>query len=37
MRFVLFVLALLLGVSFSAARESVDLVFSGDHGVPPVV
>ena len=33
MRFVLFVLALLLGVSFSAARESVDLVFSGDHGV----
>ena len=33
MRFVLFVLALLLGMTFSAAREHVDLVFSGDHGV----
>ena len=33
MRFVLFVLAMLLGVSFSAAREHVDLVFNGNYGL----
>lgn len=33
MRFVSFLLALLLCASFSAAREHVDLVFSGDYGL----
>ena len=33
MKFVSFLLALLLCASFSAAREYVDLVFSGNHGV----
>lgn len=33
MRFVLFVLALLLGFSVSTAREHIDLVFSGNYGL----